>query len=250
MHSKFAKRALLLAGGFGSRLKPLTDRIPKCLVPIGEKALLEYWLEHLFEPSAEGRIERVLINTHYLPQAVEAFIEKSPWHHHIDIVHEAHLLGTAGTLRTNRAWFGDEPFLLAHADNLTNFDLAAFQARFASRPPTCVGTMMTFLTETPSSCGIAEVNDFGVLAGYHEKVVNPPGNLANAAVFLLDARIHDQLATHEDDSDFCGQSVPRLIGQLNCFHNSTYHRDIGTPEAYAQAQVDVRTGRFLPRQRS
>ena len=91
-------KALLLAGGMGTRLKPLTDSIPKCLVPIGGKPLLAYWLESL----SKAGVERILINTHYLSEQVIAFCKQSQYSQLLDLVHESALLGTAGTIRANR----------------------------------------------------------------------------------------------------------------------------------------------------
>src|SRR5688572_30374554 len=105
-------RALLLAGGLGTRLRPLTDRIPKCLVPIHGKPLLEYWLDLLFQ----GGVETALVNTHYLPEPVRAFVEASHWRDRITLVHEDVLLGTGGTVLRNREFFGGEAFIVAHAD--------------------------------------------------------------------------------------------------------------------------------------
>src|SRR5450631_4412409 len=112
-------RALLLAAGLGSRLLPLTATTPKCLVTIDGRPLLEYWLELLFDAG----IERVLINTHWLAGQVHDYVNASRWAASIDLVHEAALLGTGGTVLANRSWFQEQPFLLAHADNLTDFDV-------------------------------------------------------------------------------------------------------------------------------
>ncbi len=87
-------RALLLAAGLGMRLRPLTDTVPKCLVPIRGKPLLGYWLE-LF---LGGGVERVLVNTHHLPETVRHFVAESPWRERIALVHEDRLLGTGGPL--------------------------------------------------------------------------------------------------------------------------------------------------------
>ena len=85
-------RALLLAAGLGTRLRPITDHVPKCLVPIHGKPLLGYWLDMLLP----NGVERVLVNTHYLPQAVQAFVAESAWRDSIEMVHEDELLGTGG----------------------------------------------------------------------------------------------------------------------------------------------------------
>src|SRR5258707_13083770 len=107
-------RALLLAAGIGSRLLPITATTPKCLVVINGRPLLDYWLELLFGAG----IERVLVNTHWLAEQVGAYARTSRWASRVDLVHEAELLGTAGTVLANREWFQRPPFICAHADNV------------------------------------------------------------------------------------------------------------------------------------
>ena len=226
-------KALLLAGGFGSRLKPLTDTIPKCLVPICGKPLLDYWLEIL----VNAGIDSILINTHYLANQVISHCEQSKYKDLIDIVYEPALLGTAGTLRSNRKYF-EKKILLAHADNFTIFDVDAFVNMHNKRSKNCQATMMTFTTDTPSSCGIVELNQEGVLIDFHEKVSNPPSNKANAAVFLLENSCLAWLDQNLDAVDFCKDVIPLGLGQIQTFHNSIYHRDIGTPESYQLANLD------------
>jgi mannose-1-phosphate guanylyltransferase len=227
-------RALLLAGGFGTRLRPLTDHTPKCLVKIGDKPLLAHWIETLFA----ANIDRVLINTHYLPNQVEDFWETSPYKSKIDLIYEPTLLGTAGTLRSNRNYFENCTTLLAHADNFTLFEPNAFMASHQSRPPECLATMMTFETDTPQSCGIVELSPNGVLTGYHEKVANPPGNMANAAVFLLEKEALNWLDLAPTATDFCKDIVPLGIGQFQTYLNQIYHRDIGTLATLNKAKLD------------
>jgi len=212
------------------------------LVPIGGLPLLYYWLKALLNQRSPNCLEQVIVNTHYLPQQVETFVRSSPWADQVILSHEVNLLGTAGTLRVHREYFGDEPFILAHADNLSIFSLLDFQNAFRNRPEGCLGTMMTFQTDSPRECGIVELDAMGVVVGYHEKVQNPPGDLANAAVFIFDSHIHDILARHRDDVDLCGKTVPRLIGKLNTYRNSEYHRDIGTPLSYETAIAAVASG--------
>ena len=83
-------RALLLAAGIGSRLRPLTDTTPKCLVRVHDRPLLDYWLDLVFA----GGIERALLNTHWLAEQVREHVASSPWRSRIDLVHEDELLGT------------------------------------------------------------------------------------------------------------------------------------------------------------
>src|SRR5436305_11156765 len=172
-------RALLLAAGLGTRLRPLTNQLPKCLVTIQGRPLLSYWLDELL---GDSRVERILINTHHLHEQVREFVGQSRWTPRIDLVHETELLGTGGTILANRAYFGDEPLFVAHADNLTDASLGGLlDAHFAAEPD-ILATLLAFRTETPGTCGILEVDSAGRVTGFHEKVANPPGNLASGPV--------------------------------------------------------------------
>jgi mannose-1-phosphate guanylyltransferase len=111
-------------------------------------------------------------------------------------------------------------------------------AKHQSRPPECEATMMTFKTDTPSSCGIVQLDKNEVLIGYHEKVANPPGNMANAAVFLLEKEAFNWLDLAPQATDFCKEIVPLGIGQFQAYFNGVYHRDIGTIASLNQANQD------------
>lgn len=226
-------KALLLAAGLGTRLRPITDHVPKCLVPIHGKPLLEYWLDMLLT----NGVERVLINTHYLPHAVRAYVAASPWRNSIDMVHEEILLGTGGTVLRNHDSLAGGPFMVVHADNLTRFDVAAFIRAHANRSIGVDITMMTFDTDMPQTCGIVELDERGVVIRFHEKVANPPSNHANAAVYIFEPSVIDFLASlGKEVIDISTEVLPKYLGRMQAFHNSDYHRDIGTPESLALAE--------------
>ncbi len=238
-------RALLLAAGLGTRLKPLTDLIPKCLVPINGRPLLDYWLQLLF---TQG-IERALINTHHLADAVQTHIANSPWKDRVDLVNETALLGTGGTIAANQAYFKGEDFLVAHADNLTNFDLQALQNAHRSRPSNTSMTMLAFEPDDPTSCGILEYDAEGRVTAFHEKIANPPGNIANAAVYILTQEVVTAIIdTGRSDVDFSTEVIPKFMGRILAFKTSGYHRDIGTPESLRRAQNEFTFDFSLPEQ--
>ena len=228
-------RALLLAAGFGTRLRPLTDTIPKCLVPINGRPLLDHWLELL----DKGGVAQALVNLHYLPEAVREFLTKSTHSLEISTVYEDPLLGTAGTVLKNRDYFRQVPVMLIHADNLSLFDVRAFIRKFDDRKSGIDITMMTFDTDAPETCGIVELDEMGVVCAFHEKVKNPPGNLANAAVYILAPTVIEFIAgLNKEIIDFSTDVLPHYIGRINTFHNGTYHRDIGSIESLAAAQTE------------
>lgn len=230
-------RALLLAAGKGTRLRPLTDTVPKCLVPIHGRPLLAYWLDLLFA----GGIERALINTHWLADQVRDFVEASAWRSRIDLTHETELLGTGGTMLANRGYFGDRPFMAAHADNLSDLDVTALLAAHQRRPPDCVMTMLAFRTDDPSSCGILELDDRGVVRAFHEKVANPPGNLANGAVYIFEPEVMARIAAHgRPFVDLSLDVIPGLLNRIMVFETSGYHRDIGNAQSLHRAHFEFK----------
>lgn len=228
-------KALLLAAGLGTRLRPITNTIPKCLVKIKGKPLLGYWLEMLLN----SEIERILINTHYLPDAVHRFIDESKWKKSIDIVHENELLGTGGTILKNQSYFGNDPFIVAHADNLTRFDVNAFCSAHQKRSREVEITMMTFTTDAPTTCGIVELDNNGLVTAFHEKVNNPPSNQANAAVYIFERTVIDDISsTGKTIIDISTEVIPKFLNRIQTFHNYDYHRDIGTPESLKAAEQE------------
>ena len=227
-------RALLLAAGFGTRLRPLTLTTPKCLVPIGGRPLLERWLQSL---EACGCSD-ALVNTHYLADQVQAFLEKRPKSTmNIQSSYEPELLGTAGTLLANQSFFEGSTGLLIHADNATNFDLKELINAHHQRPKECLLTMLTFDTKNPQSCGIVEIDEQGVVEAFHEKVEHPPGNRANGAVYAFDWQSIQELnSLNPSAHDLSTEVLPRLVGKIATFHTRSHFLDIGTPANLSKAQ--------------
>ena len=228
-------KALLLAAGFGTRLKPLTDIWPKCLMPIQGRPLLEYWLGIL----QNSGIDNVLVNTHYLSKHVERFLSQSHFSNWVKSVYEDNLFGTAGTIRNNIDFFENSTILLAHADNWTCCDFSDFlHYHHNKRSKDTVMTMMTFTCSNPSECGIVELNSDGVVVEFHEKVQNPPGKLANAAVYLIESEVIEWIVNNPKVTDFSTEVLPQFVGKIATWENEKIHRDIGTVEMLREAQTD------------
>ena len=227
-------RALLLAAGLGTRLRRFTLHTPKCLVPICGEPLLARWLRALEQAGCES----VLINTHYLAHEVEAFI--SSWSSYtmtIQTIHETELLGTAGTLLANHDFFEDSTGILIHADNAMEADLTDFLSSHLSRRSYCPLTMLTFNTDTPSSCGIVEIDCHNVVQRFHEKVLHPPGNRANGALYAFDGDfLVDVKLIHPAPIDFSTEVIPKFLGRIQTWHTDQLYLDIGTPQSLTRAQ--------------
>ncbi len=223
-------KAFLLAAGVGSRLRPLTDSIPKCLVPIRGKPLIEIWLELL----KKAGVRQVLVNLHAHADAVVKFMKNRPPDPEVTIIQEPLLLGSAGTLATNRDWLGeDRCFWVCYADVLTNLDLQKMMEFHKHHPS--AATLGVSRVHDPCRCGIAVVDDDGRIEQFIEKPADPPGNLAFAGILigtraLLDA-IPDRLP-----ADLGFDVLPSLAGSMFAYPIHEFLMDIGTSENYERAQ--------------
>jgi len=227
-------RAILLSAGFGTRLRPLTNTIPKCLVPINGKPLLQIWLERL----RNAGVGPVLVNTHYLSEKVENFIHGSGFEDDVILVNEPELLGTAGTLISNIDFFEGNDGLLIHADNYCLANLQEFIKAHRERPEKCLMTMMVFRTDTPETCGIVELDKDGVVIGFHEKVSSPPGNLANCAVYIFSKELLKKIQKDFFKmSDISTEILPLIIGKIYVHETKERFLDIGSPESYLLANI-------------
>ena len=154
----------------------------------------------------------------------------------IDLQYEERLLGTAGTLIKNQTFFKDSIGMLIHADNATDFELKLLIDCHLKRNANTIMTMLTFTADNPSSCGIVEVDEDNILTGFHEKVAYPPGNKANAAVYIIEEGIFKNLPEEFSPTDFSIDIIPRLFGKIQTFHTNLPFIDIGTPSNFEKAR--------------
>ena len=227
-------RAIILAAGLGSRLRPVTNKTPKCLVLIHGRPLLGIWLENL----TKSGVGPFLINTHYLHLQVEKYIRNSPYSSQVKLAYEPILLGTAGTLINNLSFFEGEDGILLHADNYCTEDMVDFIKAHQSRPPYCVMTMMIFRTKKPSACGIVQINAEKVVIDFQEKPKVPLGNLANGAIYILSKEMLATLLLGSKNlSDFSTEIISKFLGKIYTYETRRELIDIGTPETYKIANA-------------
>ena len=204
-------------------------------MPIQGRPLLEYWFSIL----QKVKISNVLVNTHYHADLVMDFLHRPSLIDWVSSTYEKNLFGTAGTLRENKDFFREKTILLVHADNLCCCDFSEFlNFHHYERPKGTVMTMMTFKTPSPTTCGIVEIDNDGVIQAFHEKVLTPPSNLANAAVYLLEPEIIDWIIQHPEVSDFSTEVLPNFVGRIATWKNTNVLRDIGSIDMLKEAQSD------------
>jgi len=224
-------KAIILAAGLGTRLRPITATVPKCLVPIGGVPLLELWLREC----ERAGVDAVLVNTHHLAQRVEEFVATRrgvP----VKLAYESTLLGSAGTIAANWDFVdGEESFLVVYADNLTTFPLAelvAFHARHMH-----LASVALFRAANPSACGIVEMREDGLITGFQEKPENPASDLANAGLYVFRREVRQFLPVTVP-ADVGRSLMPALVSRSMGLLVRGYFIDIGTLENYQTAQTD------------
>ena len=219
-------RALMLAAGLGTRLRPLTLKVPKCLVKIDNKPLLEIWFDKL----ERVKVENTLINLHYLSDKVEEFLETQKYRKFkISKFFERELYGTAGTLIANYKFFENSTGILIHADNFSNFDLNDLIIAHNNRPENCLITMLTFRSDNPKTCGVVDLDERNIVQGFEEKSNKPKSNIANGAVYLFENDFLDWLIKfHNKANDFSTQIIPQLLGKIYAYQIDCDYIDIGT----------------------
>lgn len=215
-------KAFLLAAGLGTRLRPLTNSIPKCLVKIYDKPLLGWWID-LMEKHG---INEVLINLHHLGEQVVDYVNSYPTKIKFHFFYEEKLLGSGGTLRENKEFIKNEKsFFIFYADNLTNYDLTLFSEFHEKKgQPFSMGL---FRTGNPKICGIAALDENDIIISFEEKPESPKSDLANAGLYIAKPDIIDLIPKFEI-TDIGFHLLPQLIGKMAGWENNNYLIDIGT----------------------
>lgn len=225
-------KAFLLAAGVGSRLRPITDSIPKCMLVIDDRPLLDIWLDAL----DSAGVDEVLLNLHHLPDVVRRHIAARAAPPAVRTFFEPELLGSAGTLVANRGWVaGEELFLACYADNLTDFDLRSLID--AHREHDAIATLTVFHSERPSAGGVVDLDASGRVTGFVEKPREPASDLTNAGMYAFRPAVLDEI-DGVPPRDIGYDLLPRLVGRARAVLVDGYFRDVGTPDAYRRAREE------------
>jgi NDP-sugar pyrophosphorylase family protein len=236
-------KALLLAAGEGTRLRPLTLDRPKPMLPVGGRPILEHLIAHL----RQHGVTDIAINLHYKPQViVDHFGDGRDFGVNITYSPEEHLLGSAGAAKALGWFLNDDPFLVFYGDVLTDVDLTGLMA--LHRSTGAAATLTLHRVDDPWRCGIVQLDARNWITQFVEK---PPagmdyGNLANSGVYLVEPTVLSWVP-RGCAYDFGRELFPALIrigAPLRGHAPDSYVLDIGSPERYRQAEVDFQTGRF------
>lgn len=237
-------KAMVLAAGLGLRLRPLTESVPKPLLPVGPYPLLVWNLLLL----RRHGVESVMINLHYLGEQIRRTLgDGSQWHMRLSYSDEPVLLGTGGGIKRVEAFFDDGPFLVLNGDTIAALDLSQLVARH--RKKEALATMVLRDDPDVEHWGVVETNEDdrvmricgkGRAAQEHDV---PSGRRMFAGVHVLDPCMlrhvpHGGCSSIIDAYVWWLERGAMVAGYVF----SGYWSDVGTPERYAQVQRDFEAG--------
>lgn len=237
-------KAMVLAAGLGSRLRPLTESTPKPLLPLGPYPLIVWNLLLL----RKHGISEVMINLSYLGEQIRQTLGKgTQWHMHLSYSHEPSLLGTGGALKQVESFFKDEPFLVWNGDTVADVDVAHVVAQH--RREAALATMVLRDDPDVDRWGVIETDrDNRVLrikgkGRMTEATDEPPLRRMFAGVQVVDPRL-----LHPVPPGVCSSILDAYVFWLERgaaiagYVFSGYWSDVGTVERYRRVQRDVASG--------
>lgn len=239
-------QAIVLVGGEGTRLRPLTERVPKPALTLVDRPFLAYMIEWL----AGHGVTEVVLACGFLPDVLEAALsgEEDRAGVRIRYVAEPEPLGTAGAIRFAADALGDElddRFLALNGDVLTDLDLSALLR--AHEGWGAAATIGLHPVEDSSAFGLVQSDEGGVVLEFLEKTGERKPGEVNAGMYVLQRSVLDLIAPGENVS-IERDVFPRLVGNgLHGLLLDGYWVDIGTPERYLQASWDILEGRVETR---
>lgn len=223
-------KAFLLAAGQGTRLRPITDTIPKCLVPICGTPMLRIWMDIC----RNAGIDEVMVNLHTHANSVRNWLKANGNGFRVRLAEEPTLLGSAGTLLANRDWVAsDSSFWILYADVLTTTSLSRMRdVHLVHRPAATLGL---YQVSDPTRCGIVSFDDNMIVREFEEKPAHPKSKWAFSGLMIGTPELLNHIPPRFP-VDLGFDVLPRLVGQMLAYPISDYLLDIGTLDNYRQAQ--------------
>jgi mannose-1-phosphate guanylyltransferase len=246
-------RAMVLAAGLGTRLRPITYGMPKPMVPVVNRPVME----HILRLLARHGFRETIANLHWFPETIEShFGDGSGFGVELSYSREEQLLGTSGGVRNAAGFLGDS-FLIISGDALTDIDLAAMREFHESHDG--VATLATKRVEDTSQFGVAITGADGRIQGFQEKPdpAEALSDLANCGIYMLRAEIFDffpspgsSKAAREGDpdgfADWAMDVFPALLEADVPFYSheiEAYWNDIGNLDELRDGSLDALYGK-------
>jgi len=235
-------KAMILAAGVGSRLDPLTRAIPKPMVPIVNRPVIE----HIVLDLKKHSFTDIRVNVHYLGSVIEQGLgDGSRLGVNISYAHEDKLWGDAGSVKRSEDFFNGEAFLVVGGDDISDIDLTGLMQMH--RDKNAASTIATTEVEDPSQFGIVVTDDDGRITRFLEK---PKGGdvfskMANTGVYVFEPGVFD-LIPPDTFYGFGNNVFPQLLAEgrpLYGFATQSYWKDVGNLQVYRQTNFDALSGK-------
>ena len=239
-------KALILAGGFGTRLRPLTYTRPKLMLPIANRPHIERGFDLLMDHG----IKEVVLLTSYLPDAFKEVVKRAEASGmSVDATVEKEPLGTAGAFKHAESLVGGDAFVAFNGDILTDLNLTEVIDWHRSKK--ALATIVLHEVGDPSAFGVVPTDENDRVTGFVEKPSpgRAPTNLINAGIYVFEREVLDYIPRGEPWSAE-RQLFPQLVednADLYAVGSDAYWMDIGTPQNLLQANLDAVTGRYRAR---
>jgi mannose-1-phosphate guanylyltransferase len=240
-------RGMILAGGLSTRLYPLTLDVPKPLVPVLDRPVVDHIIDYL---STHG-VDDIVINVHYFADAIESYIgDGSRWNVRIEYLREPKLMGSAGAVKQVETRFADT-FIVIGCDDVTDVDLSA--AIDFHKGHQAEATIVLAEAQDVSQYGVVVVDPDGRIQEFQEKP--KPGtersNLVNTGIYIFEPAVLARIPA-QTFHDFGKEVFPNMLAAGARFfgtRQSAYWCDIGTPREYRRGHFDALRGHVKLRPR-
>jgi len=234
-------RAMVMAAGLGTRLRPITYELPKPMVPVANRPIME----HILGLLRRHGFREVIANLHWFPELIrERFGDGSELGIELTYSYEEELLGTAGGVRNVAEFFGDDPFLVMAADALTDIDLAGLRAAHDANDG--IATLAVKRVANVSEFGVVIVDSGGRVQGFQEKPqpTEALSDLANCMIYVLEREVFDYFPPGPV-ADFALEVFPAMLEHDVPFHVheiDAYWNDVGSIPEFLQGNLDAVDG--------
>src|ERR671928_1777277 len=233
-------KAVVLVGGQGSRLRPITYDVPKAMVPLRNQPFIGYMVDFLRDAELDGAV----LSLGYLPDPIQGYFAGRDLNgFSIDYAVEDNPLGTAGGIKNSEQYLDGDSFIVVNGDVLSGMDLRV--AIEKHRASDALATIVLTSVEDPTAYGLVEVDHEMLVHRFIEKPAadEVTTNLVNAGVYVLEPEVLGMIPTGREVS-IEREIFPELqeSGRPRAYIPNPYWRDIGTPRSYLAASHDVLSG--------
>lgn len=234
-------KAMILAAGLGTRLRPLTEEISKPMVPIVNRPVME----HIVELLARHGFDELYVNLHYHPDVITGhFGDGSRWGISITYSYEEELLGTAGGVKNLERELGGARFLVISGDALTDLDLTSLMGFHAGHG--AIATIVVTPVSDPSKYGVVIMEEDSRIAAFQEKPSREEArsHLANSGIYVFEPEVLEMIP--QGFYDFGSQLFPRFLEEGVPFYgyqHDDYWNDVGSLDEYKAGNFDALTGK-------